>query len=212
MSNAEAMRVIEWATVKAVTTATSGRSRRNGITRQNRNSRWSMPSRMWKKPSLVKRSAAWCQRGSSSTMPGSPCTSKARSALPGVMQPHHDVDPQAEPGQPRADGEARLVGLDVVGEGARRAARPASRASVSSGSGGPARLACASSKLANDLSEGSETRAAVTRGRPSGWPFSKSSTKSPIHSMAASSSVGPDPGQVEEAVLARPARRRRASP
>ena len=55
MSNAEAMSVIECATVKAVTTATSGRSRRNGITRQNRNSRWSMPSRMWKNPSFTKR-------------------------------------------------------------------------------------------------------------------------------------------------------------
>ena len=57
-SKAEAISVIECATVNAVTTTTSGRKRRNGMTRQSRNSRWSMPSRMWRKPSLTKRQAA----------------------------------------------------------------------------------------------------------------------------------------------------------
>src|SRR6266487_250843 len=41
---AEAISEIECPTVNAVTMMTSGRSRRNGITRQHRNSRWSVPS------------------------------------------------------------------------------------------------------------------------------------------------------------------------
>ena len=123
MSNADAMSVIEWATVKAVTTATSGRRRRNGITRQNRNSRWSMPSRMWKKPSLVKRSAAWCQRGSSCDDAGIAVHVEGALGVARRQQPHHDVDPQPEPGQPRADGEARLVRLDV-GTRRRTSSRP----------------------------------------------------------------------------------------
>ena len=57
-SKAEAISVIECATVNAVTTSTSGRKRRNGITRQSRNSRWSVPSRMWTNPSSTNRSAA----------------------------------------------------------------------------------------------------------------------------------------------------------
>ena len=69
---AEAISVIECATVKEVTITTSGRSRRNGMTRQARNSRWSVPSRMCQKPDTTKLSAAWCQRGSSCTRPGSP--------------------------------------------------------------------------------------------------------------------------------------------
>ena len=55
---AEAISEIECPTVNAVTMMTSGRSRRNGITRQSRNSRWSMPSRMCQKPDTTKRSAA----------------------------------------------------------------------------------------------------------------------------------------------------------
>ena len=38
-SNADAINVIEWATVNDVTMTTSGRTRRNGMTRQRRNSR-----------------------------------------------------------------------------------------------------------------------------------------------------------------------------
>ena len=44
--------MIECATVNEVTTATSARKRRNGMTRQSRNSRWSVPSRMCRKPEL----------------------------------------------------------------------------------------------------------------------------------------------------------------
>ena len=62
--NAEAISVIECATVNDVTMMMSGRSRRNGMTRQARNSRWSVPSRMCQNPSTMKRSTAWCQRGS----------------------------------------------------------------------------------------------------------------------------------------------------
>ncbi len=58
MSYADAMSVTECATVNAVTMGMSARNRRNGITRQNRNSRWSVPSRMWKNPSRTKPSAA----------------------------------------------------------------------------------------------------------------------------------------------------------
>ena len=43
---ADAISVIECATVNEVTMGISARKRRNGITRQNRNSRWSVPSRM----------------------------------------------------------------------------------------------------------------------------------------------------------------------
>ena len=48
---ADAIRVIEWATVKAVTTGTRLRKRRSGSTRQRMKSRWSSPERMWMKPS-----------------------------------------------------------------------------------------------------------------------------------------------------------------
>ena len=47
---AAAASVIECATVNAVAMTTSGRSRRNGITRQAMKSRWSVPSRMCRKP------------------------------------------------------------------------------------------------------------------------------------------------------------------
>ena len=46
----DATRVIECATVKAVTTETSGQKRRSGMTRQSRKRRWSTPSRMCAKP------------------------------------------------------------------------------------------------------------------------------------------------------------------
>src|SRR5216117_3919747 len=45
---AEAISVIECATVNEVTSSTSCPNLRNGITKQSRNSRWSVPSRMWK--------------------------------------------------------------------------------------------------------------------------------------------------------------------
>ena len=57
-SNAEAISVTECAIVNEVTMAISGRIRRNGITRQARNSRWSIPSRMWSKPRPMNRKAA----------------------------------------------------------------------------------------------------------------------------------------------------------
>ena len=62
--NAEANSVIEWAIVNEVTMMISGRSRRTGMTRQARNRRWSVPSRMCQKPSTTNRSTAWYQRGS----------------------------------------------------------------------------------------------------------------------------------------------------
>ena len=43
---AEAMSVMECATVNAVMIATSGRIRRKGITRQKTKSKWSIPPRM----------------------------------------------------------------------------------------------------------------------------------------------------------------------
>src|ERR1700730_13924007 len=52
---AEAKSEIECPTVKAVTMTTSGRRRRNGATRQTRNRRWSVPSRMCQKPEATKR-------------------------------------------------------------------------------------------------------------------------------------------------------------
>ena len=55
---AEAMSEMECPTVNEVTMITSGRRRRNGITRQQRKSRWSMPSMMCQKPDSTKRNAA----------------------------------------------------------------------------------------------------------------------------------------------------------
>ena len=83
-SYAEAMSVTECATVNPVTIGTSARKRRNGTTRQSRKSRWSTPSRMCSKPETTKFQAAWCQRGSRVTTPGSPRSSNARSAPAGV--------------------------------------------------------------------------------------------------------------------------------
>ena len=72
MPSTEAPSVIEWAAVKAVTTETRGQKRRIGITRQSRKRRWSMPFRMWAKPSTTKRRKAWCHLGSRRTRPGFP--------------------------------------------------------------------------------------------------------------------------------------------
>src|ERR1700716_1606625 len=47
---AEAISEIECPTVNDVTMTMSGRSRRNGTTRQSRNSRWPGPARMCQKP------------------------------------------------------------------------------------------------------------------------------------------------------------------
>ena len=80
---ADAISVIEWATVNAVTTPTSGPKRRNGTTRANRKRRWSMPSKMWRKPSLAKDRKACSQLGSRCTVPTSAWTSNARSGPSG---------------------------------------------------------------------------------------------------------------------------------
>jgi hypothetical protein len=58
MPAADAISVIECATVNEVTIATSGPMRRNGTTRQSRKSRWSKPPRMCAKPSATKERAA----------------------------------------------------------------------------------------------------------------------------------------------------------
>ena len=79
-------RVIECATVNEVTIGISARARRKGITRHSRNNRWSMPSRIWKKPRPTKRSAAWCHLGSSLISPASPGSSYARTTPPGGMK------------------------------------------------------------------------------------------------------------------------------
>ena len=55
---ADAMSVIECATVNDVMMATSGLIFLNGMTRQKMNSRWSMPFRMCANPSSMNRSAA----------------------------------------------------------------------------------------------------------------------------------------------------------
>ena len=69
--------------MNAVTMIARGLNFRNGMTRQARNSRWSVPSRMCSKPIATNRNAAWCQRGSRRTTPGAPRSSNARSAPPG---------------------------------------------------------------------------------------------------------------------------------
>ena len=148
-----------------------------------------MPSRMWKKPSLVKRSAAWCQRGSSSHDARIAVDVEGALGVAGGDEPHHDVDPQAEPGQARADGEARLVRLDVVGEGdVEQPVLPVEGGVLGQPRAGQAglRLLVAGKRLVRGQRDagGGDPRPA------SGWPFSNNSTKSPIQSVAASSSVG----------------------
>ena len=69
---ADAISVMECAMVKDVMIRMSGRHRRNGITRQRMNSRWSVPSRICRNPSSTNRNAAWYQRGSSLISPGLP--------------------------------------------------------------------------------------------------------------------------------------------
>ena len=211
MSNAEAMSVIEWATVKAVTTAASGRRRRNGMTRQNRNSRWSMPSRMWKKPSLVNRSAAWCQRGSSCDDAGIAVHVEGALGVAGRQQPHHHVDPQPEPGQPGPDGEARLVRLDVVGEGhVEQAVLPVEGGVVGQGRAGQAglRLVVAGERLVGGQRDagGGDPRAWPAAGRPRTTRRSRRSRAS----RRLRGSAGPGPGRGSRSRAA--GCRRRASP
>ena len=66
---AEPSRVNECATVNAVTTETTWRSRSTGMTRQSRKSRWSKPLRMCAMPSAMNPAAAWYQAGFSETVP-----------------------------------------------------------------------------------------------------------------------------------------------
>ena len=55
---AAAMSVTECATVNEVTTSRRLRNRRKGMMTHSRNSRWSMPPRIWKNPDLTNTRAA----------------------------------------------------------------------------------------------------------------------------------------------------------
>ena len=108
------MSVTECATVNEVTMAASGMKRRKGITRQARNSRWSMPSRICSKPSATNRRAAWCQRGSSRTSPGFPAYSNAPHGAVRQHEPQHRYRPYAESPERGIDRESGLVRFDLV--------------------------------------------------------------------------------------------------
>src|SRR5437016_9358601 len=113
---AEEISEIECPTVNAVTMMTSGRSRRNGITRQHRNSRWSAPSRICQKPDTTKRSAAWCQRGIEAHEAGIAVDlERARGAV-GGQEAQCRGDFLAEPVDAQPDREFGTVGLDWIFE------------------------------------------------------------------------------------------------
>ena len=155
-SNAEAMSVIECATVKAVTTSTSGRKRRNGITRQSRNSRWSVPSRMWKKPSSTNRQRrlmpARIEPDRSPDPPPARTPVRRRRAAEAQRRHHADAQPRQRRVGSRSPIGPTRSGTRTArpsGPGSRRAPCPAAAA---------VRSTCASavSYDANDRSEGSE--------------------------------------------------------
>ena len=98
------------------------------------NSRWSVPSRMWTKPSSTKRSAAWCQRGSRRTRPGLPWSSKARSALAGRQEAQRR-SPPCRPMRARRGSIENRDRSERIGN-VEQAGREAAPSSSRSGSGG----------------------------------------------------------------------------
>src|SRR5262249_33054548 len=113
---AEAIREIECPTVNEVTMMTSGRSRRNGITEQHRNSRGSGPLRMWQKPDNTKRSGAWWPPGIEAHEAGIAVElERARGAV-GRQEAQCRGDFLAEPVDAQADREFGTVGLDRIFE------------------------------------------------------------------------------------------------
>ena len=70
--SADAMSVIEWATVNAVITIINERILRQGNIRHKINNKWSIPMKMCSTPELTNRESAFSQDGSSSTSPGLP--------------------------------------------------------------------------------------------------------------------------------------------
>ena len=135
--NADASSVIECATVNAVAISTSGRSRRNGITRQARNSRWSVPSRMCHEAGLHEAPAPpGASAGRGGRGPGSPCSSKARSA-PVARQEAQRQSPPAGPGaRSAARPRSATAPRRSAPAAARRAAAGSSRAARSAASRG----------------------------------------------------------------------------
>jgi hypothetical protein len=69
--------------VKAVTMGITFRTPEKGMTRQRRNSRWSIPPRMWAMPSPTNPAAAWYQAGFSETRPDRLVITIARPSSPG---------------------------------------------------------------------------------------------------------------------------------
>ena len=142
-SNADAISVTEWAAVNDVTMAARGRSRRNGITRQARNSRWSVPSRMCSKPRATNRRAAWSHRGSSRTSPGFPEYSNARTAPSGSTNRSTVI--VRMPSRPSVGSIENCDRSDRIGySNSASSIACCQKISVSAGSGGPVTWASAS--------------------------------------------------------------------
>ena len=97
---------------------------------------------MWWKPSSTNRIAAWCQRGSSRTRPGSPVSSNARSAPSGGAEAQDGHDPHARAWRAPARSRTRIARTESDTRTARPSAPWFQTSSVSSGSGGP--VTCAS--------------------------------------------------------------------
>jgi len=180
--------VIECATVNDVTTTTSVRIRRSGITRHNRNSRWSMPSRMWPNPDRTNLAAAWCQRGSRRTIPGSSCNSNARSRPSGVRSRSTIVTRWASGRRPGL--MAKRDRSDAIGYSIQASRNTCSHgSSLSSVSGGPVICASAVSYAWKDRSDGSDMRTATSCGTGNRVSSSYSATSRAIHTVAASRSA-----------------------
>ena len=149
-----------------------------------------MPSRMWKKPSFTNRSAAWCQRGSSRTMPR--IARQLERPFDAVGRRKRSVVTTRMPSRARA-GLDREVATDPTRSRtrtARRAGPGSRRASCRAASRGPVTCASAASYEANDRSDGSETCVATIRGAPRRVPPSYSAMLSEIQSVAASRTAG----------------------
>ena len=170
---ADAMSVIECATVNAVTIATSGRIRRNGITRHSREQQM-VDARRGCARSRARRSAsaAWIPARIEAHEPGIAEVFEVALAACGRQKAEHRG--RAHGRDAPAPGRSRSASCPTRSDSrGRRRASPASTSTAS-----PCRaardVACATalSKLVNERSDGSETRVATILPSPSGESFS----------------------------------------
>ena len=105
---------MECATVNAVTTGISARKRRNGITRQNRNSRWSVPSRICRNPSFDESQGGLIPARIQLNDAGIADEFEGPYRAAGRQEAQHGDTFSAPAGPIGVDGKAGLVRLDRV--------------------------------------------------------------------------------------------------